>query len=444
MKYVILLGDGMADQPVPELGGKTPLQAAVKPNMDMLAHEGITGMVTTIPAGMPTGSDTANMAVFGYDPALFYTGRSPIEAISMGVDLKDDDIAFRCNLVTLSDDAGYGDKTMIDYSSDEISTEEARVLIEGLNKIIGIERMNFYPGISYRHCLVWNRGTGGMELTAPHDILGRKIKEYLPEGKGSSIFVKIMQESFSFLSGHEVNRKRSERGLKPANSVWLWGEGKKLSLPDFRLKYGLKGSVISAVDLVKGIGIAAGMRAVKVEGATGNMNTNFRGKAIAALSELESGQDLVYIHIEAPDECGHRHEVEEKVRSIELIDRDVLGVILKGLEKYDDYKILLLPDHQTPLVLRTHTGEPVPFAAYRKSSNKQVLDLTGIGMELPLRNPVNPGEDFKLEHPGILGKMRQNVLSACSYNETEALGTSLHIANGHELMGRFTGGQAKS
>lgn len=370
MKYIVILGDGMADYPVPQLDNKTPLQYANKPNIDYLAKRGEIGMVKTIPEGVPTGSETANLSVMGYNPKQYYKGRSPLEAASMGIDLSETDASFRCNLVTLSDDENYADKVMIDYSSDEISSAEAAELIKEVNKYFKTEEIAFYPGVSYRHCMVWKDGPVEFKLTPPHDILERRITEYLPEGEHSRVILDMMQESCKFLKDHPVNKARISRGLKPANSIWLWGEGRKPTIPKFYDKYGIKGSVISAVDLIKGIGICAGLRSVNVEGATGNIHTNFAGKAEAALRELASGQDFVYVHIEAPDECGHRYEIENKVRSIELIDEQVVGPILKGLKKYDDYSVLILPDHPTPLSLRTHTRDPVPFVLYRKSSEK--------------------------------------------------------------------------
>lgn len=367
MKYIVILGDGMADYPVPQLGNKTPLQCANKPNMNSLARRGETGMVKTIPEGIPPGSDAANLSVMGYNPKVYYSGRSPLEAVSMGIDLSDTDVAFRCNLVTLSDEENYADKTMVDYSSDEITTPESRELIGEVQKRLGTDVFNFYAGISYRHCLVWKNGPGGYELTPPHDILERKIANYLPGGKNGKVLLEMMVESGKFLKDHPVNTARVAKGLRPANSIWLWGDGRKPAIPKFADKYGIKGSVVSAVDLIKGIGICAGLRSVDVEGATGNIHTNFEGKASAALRELESGQDFVYVHVEAPDECGHRYEIENKVRSIELIDEKVVGAILRGAEKFDDYKILILPDHPTPLSLRTHTAEPVPYILYRKN-----------------------------------------------------------------------------
>lgn len=371
MKYILILGDGMADYPISQLNNKTPLQYAKKPHIDFLAQNAEVGTVKTIPDGIPPGSDAANLSVMGYNPRVYYTGRSPLEAASMGIDLSDTDVAIRCNLVTLSEDEEYDQKTMIDYSSDEISSEEAKELIYEINRHFKNDSICFYPGISYRHCMVWKNGYTGLKLTPPHDILEKKITNYLPSGENTEILLDMMIKSYDILKDHPVNKARVSRGLRPANSIWLWGEGKKPSIPKFYDKYKLNGSVISAVDLIKGIGILAGFRNVEVEGATGNIDTNFYGKAQAALKELESGQDFVYLHIEAPDECGHRHEIENKVKSIELIDDRIVGPIIEGLEKYDDYRILILPDHPTPLSLRTHTAEPVPFLLYQKTNPKK-------------------------------------------------------------------------
>jgi len=370
LKYVVILADGMSDYPIAELGGKTPVQAAYKPSIDALARRGEVGMVATIPAGMTPGSDTANLAVMGYDPAVYYTGRSPFEAISIGITLADDDVAFRTNVVTLSEDEPYAEKTMLDHSSDEITTAEARILMEDVNKRLGTEEFTFYPGVSYRHILIWNKAPFDFKLTPPHDIIGRKVKDYLPGGPYGAIFLKMMESSSAFLQDHPVNRDRRARGLKPANSMWIWGEGKRPALSSFNDKYKLKGSVISAVDLIKGLGICAGLESIDVEGVTGNVHTNYEGKAQAALKELQRGQDFVYVHLEGPDECGHRFEMENKVKSIEYIDSRILKPILSGLQEMkENYSIMLLPDHPTPLVLRTHTAEPVPYLIYRSTLN---------------------------------------------------------------------------
>jgi 2,3-bisphosphoglycerate-independent phosphoglycerate mutase len=329
MKFVVVLGDGMADYRVVQLGNRTPLQCANKPNIDRLAQYGEIGMVKTVPDGIPPGSDAANLSVMGYNPAKYYTGRSPLEAVSMGVELSDTDHAFRCNLVTLSMDGSYEASSMLDYSSDEITTAEAAELIGEINRHLANEEIRFYPGISYRHCMVWNKASGTRTLTPPHDILEKNIAPYLPAGDCSDMLLSLQKKSHALLKDHPVNLARMAKGLRPANSIWLWGEGMKPAIPRFSDKYNRTGSVVSAVDLIKGIGICAGLDSVEVEGATGNIHTNFRGKAVAALNELRKGKDFVYVHVEAPDECGHRFEIENKVKSIEYIDDLVVGTLLE-------------------------------------------------------------------------------------------------------------------
>jgi len=370
MKYIVVLGDGMADYPRPELGNLTPLQYAKTPHMDRLAASGETGMVQTVPEGFPPSSDVANLAVMGYAPEKYYTGRSPLEAASMGVELAKEDIAWRCNLVTLSDEPDYAAKHMVDYSSGEITSEEARVLIEAVQAELGTEDKRFYPGISYRHLMVWQHGPEATIVTPPHDISGRVVQDYLPSGVGGDILLKIMQQSYRLLKDHPVNRSRMERGLPPANSVWLWGQGKKPQLPLFKDLYHLDGAVIAAVDLIMGIGVCAGMQVIQVPGATGNIHTNFKGKAEAALKALRDGADFAYLHVEAPDEAGHQGKTELKVQAIEELDRQVLGLLLDGLADFSDYRIMLLPDHPTPLSIRTHTAEPVPYVIAGSSTAK--------------------------------------------------------------------------
>ncbi|MGI6085035.1 MAG: cofactor-independent phosphoglycerate mutase [Acetivibrionales bacterium] len=393
MKYIILLGDGMSDRPIDELGGKTPLEAANKPNMDKLIKSGISGMAHTIPEGMPAGSDVANLSVFGFNPKEYYTGRSPLEAISMGLMLNADDTALRCNLVTLDSEDIYENSYMKDYSAGEITTTESTELMKAVANELNEDGIAFYPGVSYRHCLVWKDGPMDIRLTPPHDISGKKIIGHLPEGPGSEVALALMKKSTQVLKDHPVNRKRVQRGLNPANSIWLWGQGKKPEIPLFIEKYGLCGSVISAVDLIKGIGIASGMKPVNVPGATGNINTNFQGKAEAALQELQSGRDFVYIHIEAPDECGHQGQVKEKIRAIELIDALVLGPLINGLEGMGDYRLMVLPDHPTPASIRTHSGDPVPFFIY-DSRKPDVLDPEAVYTEACVKKSgftVDPG-----------------------------------------------------
>lgn len=394
MKYIVVIGDGMADYPVPELKNKTPLEAANKPNMDYLAQHGEMGLVKTIPDGLKPGSDVANLSVFGYNPLVHYTGRSPLEAVSMGISLGENDIAIRCNLVTLSGEENYEDRTMMDYSSGEITTEESRELVKALSEKLNSDTFSFYPGVSYRHCLVWKNGRLDLNLTPPHDISGKKIADFLPKGEGSELLLSLMKESSKILKDHPVNLNRIKKGLNPATSIWLWGQGKKPSLETYNEKFKLSGSVISAVDLVRGIGMLAGLKTVYVEGATGNIHTNYKGKALAALNELESGSDFVYIHVEAPDECGHQGLVEGKVKSIELIDSELLGPLLEGLSKWD-YSILLLPDHPTPLSTRTHSGDPVPYVIYRRTAEKK-NNNTGYSEKNAASAEVFIGEGYKL------------------------------------------------
>lgn len=368
MKYIVMLGDGMADYPVEALGGKTPLQTAKKPNIDRLAKYGELGMVKTVPEGFKPGSDVANLSAMGYNPVHCYTGRSPLEAVSIGINMSDTDVAFRCNLVTLSDEPEYADKTMVDYSSGEITTAEAAELIAAVNEAFKNDERLFYPGISYRHCMIWHDGPTGLDLTPPHDISDRRIGEYLPE---NPVILDLMRRSYEVLKDHPVNQARRARGLNPATSIWLWGEGTRPGVSLFEQTYGVKGSVISAVDLIKGIGICAGMEVIEVEGATGNIDTNFKGKGEAALKTLLDGQDLVYIHVEAPDECGHHGDIEGKVRAIELIDRDIVEPLLAGLKAAgEDYAILVMPDHPTPLAIKTHISDPVPYLLYRSNDER--------------------------------------------------------------------------
>lgn len=360
----------MPDYPLEELGGKTPLEYAHTPKMDKLAKQGEIGMVRTVPQGMPAGSDVANLSIMGYDPARYYTGRSPIEAVAMGVELAEDDVAFRCNLVTLSDEEPYQKKTMTDYSAGEISTPEAGRILADIDRRFGNDIFNFFAGISYRHLMVWRNGPDPtkFKLTPPHDIAEKNIAFYLPQGKNSEVLLEFMEKSGAFLSEHPVNKERLARGLRPANSIWLWGEGKKPRLDSFREKYGLEGTVISAVDLIKGLGILAGLEAADLPGVTGTINTDFKGKALRALKELQDGKDFIFIHVEAPDEAGHQGELETKIKAIEEIDAKVVGEVLRGLEDFPEYGIMVLADHPTPLSLRTHTAEPVPFCIYKNGA----------------------------------------------------------------------------
>lgn len=365
MKYVVILGDGMADTPSTKLGGKTPLDVADKPNIDKICKMGQIGMVKTVPDGFSPGSDVANLSVMGYDPNEFYTGRSPLEAVSMGIDVLPTDTTFRTNLVTVSEEENYADKRMIDYSSDEISTEESRQLMKAVDEALGTDEYRFFGGISYRHLLLWHSEIENISLTPPHDITGKGVRDYLPD---NSLMLELMEKSYDILKDHPINKSRIERGLRPANSIWMWGQGKKAALMPFKEKYGVKGAVISAVDLVKGIGICADMENIDVEGATGNVDSNFDGKAAAAIEALKTN-DFVYIHMEAPDESGHHFDKDAKILSIELIDKKVVGPVYDALVKSgEDFAFLIMPDHPTPIDIGTHTGKPVPYAIYR--SNK--------------------------------------------------------------------------
>ena len=375
MKYIVILGDGMSDYPVDTLRGKTPLDVSQKPATDALAKKSLCGMVKTIPDGMSPGSDTANLSVMGYDPLIYYSGRSPLEAVSMGVDMQLSDVSYRCNIVSLDGEGNYEDCIMSDYSCDEIPTEESGILIRFLDGRFRTEKRILYPGISYRHCLIVNDADTGCETTPPHDISDKCIRDFLPKGVNAEFLLDMMKESRELLHSHPINEARKKRGVKPAGSLWFWGEGRKPNLHAFKEKYNIRGAVVSAVDLIKGIGICADLEVISVKGATGNIRTNFRGKADAAIDTLMNGNDFVYIHIEAPDECGHRGEVDNKILSIEKIDTEVVGPIISAMESSkEDFRMLILPDHPTPLSLRTHVSDPVPFILYdsTKISDKGV------------------------------------------------------------------------
>ncbi|NPU83040.1 MAG: cofactor-independent phosphoglycerate mutase [Syntrophaceae bacterium] len=358
MKYVILLGDGMADRPLAELGGKTPLEAARTPNMDRIAGTGLIGLVDTIPEGLVPGSDVANLSVLGYDPRSVYSGRGPLEAANMGVRLKPDDVAFRCNLVTL---AGNDLDVMDSYSAGHIGTDEAASIITDLHRCLGSDEFQFHPGISYRHLLVWKGGKASLATTPPHDITGRKTASYLPKGEGEQAILRLMEDAAPLLSGHPINRQRIAAGKKPANGIWPWGQGLAPRLVPLTETYGILGGMISAVDLLNGMGVYAGLNVIRVEGATGFTDTNYIGKAQKAIESLGE-MDFIFVHVEAPDEMGHAGDIEGKIRAIEDFDEKVVGTVLKGLETLKPYRIMVLSDHPTPIKLRTHSSEPSPFA----------------------------------------------------------------------------------
>ena len=374
MKYVVLLCDGMADLKREDLGDNTPMGCAKKPNMDTLAKTAEIGLVKTVVDGIKPGSDVANLSVLGYDPAIYYSGRSPLEAGSIGIDMKPDDVSFRANLVTLSDEAVYEDKTILDYCADDISTEEAAELMKFIAEKLDTDIFHYYSGVSYRHCLIWNGGTLDVgTLTPPHDITGKPIKEYLGFNENSAPLLEMMKKSYDLLKDHPVNKAREAKGLRPANSLWFWGEGVRKSLMPFTEKYGKTGAMISAVDLLKGIGKFTEMDVINVDGATGYIDTNFSGKADAAIKALKDGRDFVYIHVEAPDECGHRFEVQNKIKAIELIDELILGPVLKAFEG-EELKVLICPDHPTPLSLKTHTNAPVPYLIWNSTKTEQGVE----------------------------------------------------------------------
>lgn len=401
MKYIVILGDGMADYHQPSLNGKTPLILAKKPFIDNLAKDSMVGICKTIPDGLKPGSDVANLSVLGYDPKECYTGRSPLEAASIGINLKDTDVTARANLVTLSNEDNFEDKTMIDYSAGEISTIEAKELIDYLAKNLNTPKYKLYAGISYRHCFVVDKGTVAGDLTPPHDITGRPVKDYLPKSEQGQLYLSLMKQSVDLLKNHPINVKRIKEGKNPASSLWFWGEGTKPSLQSFKNRYGLEGTMISAVDLLKGIGKLAEMEVKEVKGATGNYDTNFIGKANACLEALDSGKDFVYIHMEAPDECGHHGDANHKIYSIEQISEVVTKTIVKTLnEKKEQFRILICPDHPTPVSIKTHCADPVPFMIY---------DSTKV----------------------------YNGVRVNAYDEDNALKTDIKVSSGVELMKIF-------
>lgn len=373
MKYLVVLCDGMADVPNIALSGKTPMECANKPHMDFLAKKSEVGMCRTVANGLKPGSDVANLSVLGYDPTVSYTGRSPLEAASIGIDLKDTDVTLRCNIVTLSDEENYEDKRMVDYCAGDISTAEAKKIIQTVEEKLGNDIYKFYSGVSYRHCLVVDMGTTELgNMTPPHDISGRVIGEYLSDNENAKPLIELMKKSYNILKDHPVNLERRAQGKNEANSIWLWGEGTKPQMENFREKNGVTGCIVSAVDLLKGIAICAGMKAPNVEGATGYLDTDFEGKTNAGIEAFKEGYDLVYLHFEAPDECGHRGEIENKVKAIEAIDARALRPMMEYLDGCgEDYKILIMPDHPTPLDIKTHTSNPVPYMIYDSKNAKE-------------------------------------------------------------------------
>ncbi len=394
MKYIVVLGDGMADEPIEELGGKTPLEYADTPTMDKISKQSEVGLVHTIPEGMSPGSDTANLSVLGYDPKKYYTGRSPLEALSIGVDMKNTDVALRCNIVTVStDDLPYEEKTIIDHSSSEISTEDAAVLLEAVRKELETDVYKFYVGTSYRHLTIWDHGDV-VTLTPPHDVLGQKIGQYLPQDE---VLRKMQEKSYEILANHPINIERIKNGLNPANSLWFWGAGTRPCVTSFEEKNHKKGAMISAVDLLKGIAIGADMKVIEVEGANGGLDTNYEGKAEAAVNVLlNEGYDMAYVHVEAPDEMGHQGSVERKIKAIENLDSRVIKVIKDALDEAgEDYRMLVMPDHPTPICVRTHTSNPVPYMLFDSTDMKE---------------------------------------STLDYSEKCAKQSSLFMANGYEMM----------
>lgn len=371
MKYIVILGDGMADEPLEALGGRTPLECAATPMMDSLAGKGELGLAKTVPASMKPGSDVANLAVLGYDPEKNYSGRSPLEALSVGVKMESDDVVFRCNIVTLTEDEPYGEKRILDHSAGEISTEEADILMDAVRAHFNSDAFQFYTGTSYRHITVWKQGTV-LPMEQPHDHLGEVIGPHLPK---EAAFRRMMEESFDLLNQHPVNQKRAAEGKNKANSLWFWGAGTKPSLPDFTEKNGVKGAMISAVDLLKGIAVGSNMQVVEVPGANGSLHTNYEGKALAAVKAvLEDGCDFAYVHVEAPDEMGHQGSIENKIKAIEYLDSKVVSIIKEKMdESAEPYRLLILPDHPTPIRCRTHTADPVPYILYDSTRERKAF-----------------------------------------------------------------------
>jgi len=401
LKYIVLLADGMSDYPLEELNGKTPLMVSRTPNMDFLVKKGILGRVRTIPEGFAPGSDVANLSVMGYDPAVFYTGRAPLEAASLKILLEPDDVAFRCNLVTFKQKNG--ELFMEDFSAGHIADEDAHEIIRDINNELGNSLISFYPGVSYRHLMVWKGGTDKVKTTPPHDITGKEVGPHLPKGEGAERIIELMERSQIILAAHPVNQRRKQKGEKPATSIWLWGQGKSLEITSFKEKYFCSGAVISAVDLIKGIGISIGLEPIKVPGATGFLDTNYRGKAEYAINTLKN-KDFVYVHVEAPDEAAHTGNINSKIQAIENFDEKVVGPVLKEIEQFSDFRIMVLPDHATPIRLKTHASDPVPFVIYP---------------------PFNESEKNNFQ----------------TFDEQSANNSKLYFPQGHKLMEFFLSGK---
>jgi len=365
MKYLVLVPDGAGDNEIESLGGKTPLEVAEIPVMNKLASMGEVGMVATIPEGVAPGSDAANLSVMGYDPAKYLTGRSPLEAASIGIEMSDTDVAFRTNIITVKGEGRYEDLTIEDHSSGDITTAEADELIKAVNQAFANDKINFYTGVSYRHCMIVHDGSDAYQLTPPHDVLTQKVGNHLPKGEDAGFITEMMKRSYEILNDHPINVVRRKKGLNPANSIWIWGQGKKPSLSAFHDKYGIKGAAISAVDLIKGIAILAGLDSIDVPGATGTLETNFEGKAAATIKAFQDGSDFVYLHFEGPDECAHQGNLPGKIKALEYIDSRALKSILEYLENSgEDYRIMIVPDHRTPMAIRTHSSDPVPYVIF--------------------------------------------------------------------------------
>ncbi len=372
MKYLILVPDGAGDEPIEALDGKTPLETADLKTTNELAAKGQVGMVRTIPPGVAPGSDAANLSVMGYDPSVYLTGRSPLEAASIGIDMSDTDVAFRVNLITLTGEGSYDDLIITDHSAGDITTEEADQLIQAVNEAFADDRIHFYTGVSYRHCMIVHNGSTDYDMTPPHDVLTQRAGDHLPKGEGAQFITDMMRKSYEILKDHPVNKARIAKGLNPANTLWIWGQGKKPSLSSFYEKYGITGTAVSAVDLIKGIAICAGLDSVDVEGATGTIHTNFDGKTAAAIEEYKNGKDFVYIHLEGPDECSHQGDMEGKIKCLELIDQKVLAPVVDYLRQTGEgFRILIVPDHRTPLAIRTHSADPVPYVIYDSTKERQ-------------------------------------------------------------------------